>query len=244
MLDNLFDKLPYEQLEKIKFIHLLMGAVGAGLLLMGVYYFTIYSSVQEEFVALLAQKAQAEKKLKDNELLVAQTHLIAKDLATRVHNLAQVKRQMPLAQEMPQLLRRVGDSENELALQITLFEVEEGKVSDYYKEIPIRIQVRGGYWNAVGFFDKLQDLLQIVNFSELKMESRKSEKKEKAKAGKEEKGAKPVHPEANVFDKVNLFTEVKAKAFAYVDGAEDRAGEASAPPPAAPPKPAAPKEKE
>lgn len=242
MLDNLFDKLPYEQLEKIKFIHLLMGAVGAGLLLMGVYYFTIYSSVQEEFVALLAQKAQAEKKLKDNELLVAQTHSIAKDLATRVHNLAQVKRQMPLAQEMPQLLRRVGDSENELALQITVFEVEEGKVSDYYKEIPIRIQVRGGYWNAVGFFDKLQDLLQIVNFSELKMESRKNEKKEKAKAGKEEKGVKSA-PEINVFDKVSLFTEVKAKAFAYVDGAEDRAGEASAPPPAAaPPKPAPPKE--
>lgn len=242
MLDNLFDKLPYEQLEKIKFIHLLMGAVGAGLLLMGVYYFTIYSSVQEEFVALLAQKAQAEKKLKDNELLVAQTHSIAKDLAARVHNLAQVKRQMPLAQEMPQLLRRVGDSENELALQITVFEVEEGKVSDYYKEIPIRIQVRGGYWNAVGFFDKLQDLLQIVNFSELKMESRKNEKKEKAKAGKEEKGVKSA-PEINVFDKVSLFTEVKAKAFAYVDGAEDRAGEASAPPPAAaPPKPAPPKE--
>lgn len=234
MLDKLFDKLPYEQLEKIKFVHLLVGAVGTGLLLVVIYFFTIYSAGQEEFVALVIKKEQMEKRLKENELLVAQTNSVEKALTTRRHALAQVKRQMPLAKDMPQLLRKVGDSEGELALQIMAFEVEEGKVNDYYKEIPIKIQVRGGYWNAVGFFDKLQDLLQIVNFSDLRMETRK-EKKSPTR-GRGDLAAK-MSLDANAPDKVGLITEVKAKAFAYIEGAEDRAGaaSASAPAPAAPP---------
>jgi type IV pilus assembly protein PilO len=235
MLDQLFDKLPYEQLEKIKFVHLLAGAVGTGVLFIVIYFFTIYSSGQEEFVALVVKKEQVEKKLKENELLVARTSAVEKELATRGHALAQVKRQMPLANDMPQLLRKVGDSEGELALQIMAFEVEEGKVNDYYKEIPIKIQVRGGYWNAVGFFDKLQDLLQIVNFSDLKMETRKEKKS--AARGKGNLEAKQALDSMST-EKVGLITEVKAKAFAYIDGAEDRAAASAAPPPpAAAPKP-------
>lgn len=224
MLDKLFDKLPYEQLEKIKFTHLLAGAAGVGLLLVVIYIFTLYDSGREATAALVAKKATMENKLRANQSLVAQSGAISNELADYVHRLAEVKKLMPLASEMPRLLREISNTEKELTLETLQFQVEEGKVRDYYKEIPIIIQLRGGYWNAVGFFDKLQNLLQTVTFSDLKMEL----------------------PDAKNKGDGGILTRITAKTFAYIDGSENHAAPvAPAPPPApgAQPKPATPPEK-
>ncbi len=224
MLDKLFDKLPYEQLEKIKFAHLLAGAAGVGLLLVVVYIFTLYDSGREATAALTAKKATVESNLKTNQNLVARTGEISNELADYVHRLSEMKKLMPLASEMPRLLREIGNSEKELTLETLQFQVEEGKVRDYYKEIPISIQLRGGYWNAVGFFDKLQNLLPTVTFSNLKMEL----------------------PDAKNKGDGGIITRITANTFAYIDGSENQAAPvAPAPPPApgAPAKPAKPPEK-
>lgn len=266
MLDKVFDKLPYEQLEKIKFVHLLMGAAGAGLLLFLIYFFTLYSAGQEETAALLAKKAEAEKKLKTNEALVAQTGAVKRDLAILVHDLNDARRQMPTADEMPQLLRRVGDSEKDLSLNILSFKVEEGKVQDYYKEIPISINMCGKFWNSVGFFDRIQDLLQTVTFSGLRMEMAKIKEEETDSPKKGRGGEGAAKPEgakcksSSLYPKAGrgkasdaeleefkeselmsrLATKVTARIFAYVEGSEDRDPPVSpAPPP--PPVPAKPK---
>lgn len=263
MLDKVFDKLPYEQLEKIKFAHLLMGAAGVGLFLFLIYFFTLYSAGQEETTALLAKKTEMEKKLKSNEVLVAQTGAVTRDLAILVHDLNAVKRQMPAADEMPQLLRRVGDSEKDLSVNILSFKVEEGKVQDYYKEIPISINMCGKFWNSVGFFDRIQDLLQTVTFSGLKMEMAKikEEEAESPKRGKGGEGAgapksegskcktsspypragrgKASDAELEEFKESELMsrlaTKVTARIFAYVEGSEDKEPPAPPAPPAPPP---------
>ena len=266
MLDKVFYKLPYEQLEKVKFVHLLMGAAGAGLLMFLIYFFTLYSGGQEETTALLSKKAELEKKLSSNELLVSQTAAVTKELAILVHDLNEVKRQMPASDEMPQLLRRVGDSEKDLSINILSFKVEEGKVQDYYKEIPISITMCGRFWNSVGFFDRIQDLLQAVTFSKLMIEMPTAKKEEAepspAKMARGGGGGEPKsegnkcktrspYPKAGKGrasdDELEEFreselasrlaTKVTARIFAYVEGAEDKEPPAPPAPPAPPPAP-------
>lgn len=216
MLDKLFDKLPYETLEKIKFVQLLMGAVGAGALILIVYYFTLYGMSQNDSVELAKKKEAAESKLKSSEALVARTNATSRDLAAVGHNFADAIRGMPRSHEMPQLLNKINDFERELGVEILLFLIEEGRVKDFYKEVPVKILVKGDFWNAVGFLDKLQDLLRIVNVSDLKMEFKKPQAKaKKGKKGEEEESDEPP-------PRPYLLTEMTAKTYAYIEGAESK----------------------
>ena len=63
-MEKIFDKLPYDELEDIQFIHLLAGAIGIGLVLFLVYFFTLHSVSNEEYESLLKQKDRAERTLK------------------------------------------------------------------------------------------------------------------------------------------------------------------------------------
>ncbi|MBI4382973.1 MAG: type 4a pilus biogenesis protein PilO [Nitrospinae bacterium] len=216
MLDKIFDKLPYEVLEKVKFLQLLLGAAGIGLFLLAVHYFTLYSWAQDDFAALAAKKQEAEKKLKSDEELVARTGATQKDLAATFHDFANAKRGMPLLSEIPALLNKIGEFENELGVEISMFRIEEGVIGDYFKEIPIYVELRGDFWNAVGFFDKLHDLLRVISVSELKMEMPQPKAKKKAKKGEEEE-----EPQEEV-KKPTLITSIKARTYGYIDGAEDK----------------------
>lgn len=216
MLDKIFDKLPYEALEKVKFLHLLLGAAGIGFFLLAVHYFTLYSWAQDDFAALAAKKQEAEKKLKGDEELVARTGAVQKDLAATFHDFANARRGMPLLSEVPVLLNKISEFESELGVEISMFRIDEGAVGDYYKEVPIFVELRGDFWNAVGFFDKLQDLLRVINVSELKMEMPQPKAKKKKKKGDEEE-----EPEEEV-KKPTLITSLKAKTYGYIDGAENK----------------------
>jgi len=199
-MDQLFDKLPYDKLGKIKFAQLLAGAFGVGLLLYALFHFTLYSSLRDDFAALQNKKTQAENRLKTYKALIGKKSEIRAALAAAQGELAQIKSQMPRRREIVNFLKQVSEIGAALGLNILLIRSLPEEVNDFYKETPIKIDVQGGFYKTVGFLDAVQNLLHLVNLTQVEMKSSTAD------------GA----------GRSGLITSSVAVAYSYVEGAEDR----------------------
>ncbi len=209
VLEKIFDRLPYHSLENLKFVHML---IVAGVLSMGVlagYYFFVYEDKQVEYASLEQKKVSTRNKLAKYKKAVSQMDVVVKQVATLEGTLVEKKRQLPLPEEIPDLLNKLSDVAGFLGLQILNFKMGEAKDNDFYKEIPVTITFSGEYYRTAGFFDMLQSLLRLVNISDLKMEIKPAKKIKKDATGKTE-----------LQDVDRLQTSIKANTYAYIEGAE------------------------
>ena len=209
MIEKLFEQLPYEFLGKVRFFHLISASAAIGLLLFAAYFFTLYQDSQTELARLQAQRTQTAQKLANYKRLVAQKDSISKNLARVTGRLDALKQQLPREKDMPRLLKEVSGfgSERE-TFDVIRFQLENGKVVDFYKEIPVAIQMRGTFWDTMDFLDKMQNRLQLVNFSDLRMNLQTV-----TSAGGNGESA---------LQQNALFTTITANTYAYIEGSEKK----------------------
>jgi len=209
MIEKLFERLPYEVLEKVRFIHLLSASAAIGFLFFTGYYFTLYQDSQTELAKLQTQRTQTAQKLANYKKLVAQKDPIAKNLARMTGRLDALKQQLPREKDMPGLLKEVSGFGSERAtFDLIRFQLAEGRVEDFYKEIPVAIQIRGSFWDTLDFLDKMQNRLQLVNFSNLRMNLQA----DTLSGGKDESGVQ----------RHVLLTSFTANTYAYIEGSEKK----------------------
>jgi type IV pilus assembly protein PilO len=208
-MDKFFDKLPYDTLEDIKFLHLLAGAVGIGLIIIAAYYFTLFSATNTELTGLVKKKETAERTLKRHKAIVKKGDLTEKDLARVSGQLAAYKKQMPIADDLPRLLKKVSGFGANRKIELLNFELSEGSVKDFYKEIPLQIRMRGDLWSTLDFFEYMQNLLQLVSFENLSLETLQ---------------VPVVGPKGPTGENAFLLqTVMTAKTFSFIEGSEERA---------------------
>lgn len=89
--------------------------------------------------------------------------------------LSELKAQLPAEQEVSDLLRQVSDRGIQSGLDFKLWKPGARKPdpSGLYVEIPVDVEVAGGYHSVATFLDKVSKLARIVNVSELKMQGAK-----------------------------------------------------------------------
>ena len=75
--------------------------------------------------------------------------------------------QLPDSREIPELLSNVSTKARESGLEIVLFLPRPENRRDFYAEIPVDIVVRGGFYNAVSFFDEVGKLNRLVNIDNI-----------------------------------------------------------------------------
>jgi type IV pilus assembly protein PilO len=215
MIEKLFEQLPYEFLEKVKCVHLVLAGLGVGLLLITAYFFTLYSDTQAELGMLQKQRTQMAQKLTSHKQLVAQKEFIAQNLAHTTGRLDALKRQLPRERDMPGLLKEVsGFGSGRVTFDITKFQLERGKMGDFYKEIPVAITLRGSFWDTLDFLDKMQSRLQLVSFSDLEMDL-----KIERSAGSQGESAVVRHP---------VTTKIIANTYAYIEESENKIAQVAA----------------
>jgi type IV pilus assembly protein PilO len=172
-MNKLFDKLPYDALEDIKLLHLLGVVVGIGLAIIITYYFTLFSATNIELNGLIKKKETAERALKRHRVIVGKGDLTEKNLARISGKLNAYKKQMPVADDLHRLLKKVSGFGENRKIDLLNFELSEGSVKDFYKEIPLKIRMRGDLWSTLDFFEYMQNLLQLVSFEGLSLETLK-----------------------------------------------------------------------
>jgi len=206
MMDKIFDKLPYDSMANVKFIHMVVVALVIAGIVLGCYNFLLYDSMKQEYAALEQKKVDMENKLVRYQSEVAQKEALTKQVATLAGTLVERKRQLPLPEEIPTLLNKMADVAEFLGLRILEFKMGDAADNEFYKEIPMTISLMGDFYRTAGFFDTMQSLLRLVNVSDLKMEMSPFKQVSKGEDG-----------ERIVDDVDKLKTSIEAKTYAYIE---------------------------
>nr|NIS38475.1 type 4a pilus biogenesis protein PilO [Candidatus Saccharibacteria bacterium]NIV99211.1 type 4a pilus biogenesis protein PilO [Candidatus Saccharibacteria bacterium] len=78
-------------------------------------------------------------------------------------------RALPEKEEIPSLLTSISRSGQDVGLEFLLFEPKSEVRKEFYAEIPVAMQVKGGYHDLAVFFDKVARLSRIVNIKNIEM---------------------------------------------------------------------------
>ena len=166
-MDRIFNKLPYDTLEGAGPAKIFAAAVGISLVFFILAFFTLISTINTELETVKRKIVDTQYTLEKYFKVVASKDEVVKNLSLRSGELSMQKKQLPSQQALNKILvkiTRLGEKRN---VDIVSFKVAEGKVQDFYKEIPMHFRFRGGLWETMDMFATLQNMLQIVNIKNM-----------------------------------------------------------------------------
>ena len=146
---------------------------GSLILLSALYYSYLYGP-QSEAIAKLAESVESsrnEKNIKQQK--AGNVKKLQQELQEMESKLKIEVAQLPDRKEIPELLSNLSTKAREAGLEILLFRPRAENLQEFYAEIPVDIVVRGGFHNAVAFFDEVGKLSRIVNINNIEFRNPK-----------------------------------------------------------------------
>lgn len=163
-MDSFISKI--ENLSKIQRILIFSGVF---VLIIAIFVYVLFKPKLEKISSLSNELDTLEKKL-----VVAKKN--AEDLETFQAKMKEAELQfktamkaLPEKEEIPSLLTSISRSGQDVGLEFLLFEPKTEVRKDFYAEIPVAMQVKGGYHDLAMFFDKVARLSRIVNIKNIAM---------------------------------------------------------------------------
>jgi type IV pilus assembly protein PilO len=141
------------------------------LLILGYFYLYLPS---DEKLAKLAEEVESVRSDRDKKrALSANLPKLQKELQEWDAKLKAAVAQLPDRKEIPDLLSSLSTKAREAGLEILLFRPRAENFQEFYAEIPVDIVVRGGFFNAVTFFDEVGKLSRLVNIDNIDLKNPK-----------------------------------------------------------------------
>ena len=156
------NKLPRKQK-----IGLLAGLV---VVMLGLYWYLFFQAKQQELGTESEKLVQLQNKLAENRTLAADLPRFKAELARLNGELNQALRQLPNGKELPVLLTDITTLGKNAGLEFRSFIPQPEVDREFYAEVPINIELVGGYHELASFFDELARLDRIVNVSNFGIE--------------------------------------------------------------------------
>lgn len=217
-LNKLLDKIPYGTFLAFKPAHFMGMAAGVAAVIFIAMFFLIFSPNADEKGALVKKLAETEQTLETYLAEGATKEAKTKEVAALLGTLLEKKRQLPLANEISQLIQKIADIGDFLGLDIVAFKQSPATNKNFYKAIPVSVTISGNYYKTAGFFDSLQNLLRVVNVKSFKMDMQPAINIIINEEGEVEQEAVDV-----------LQTIIQADTFAYIEGSEENFESTEAP---------------
>jgi len=132
-------------------------------------YFLVLSPLEIKVNALHAQRSTVQRELLDARAAAADLARVRLEIAALQARLDTMKERLPGEKDLPPLFRTVTDAAYQAGLQVSLFQPKEGRIHDYYVEIPITLAAEGGYHQLGDFFERVAGFPRVVTVQEMKM---------------------------------------------------------------------------
>jgi type IV pilus assembly protein PilO len=119
-----------------------------------------------------AENLGLQAKIRENDAKIRQLDALRAEVKSLQDRLRILTEQLPPESEVSGLLRQVQGLVNKAGLSLKLWRPERRRAhpSGLYEEIPITLQLTGGYHNVALFFDSVGRLTRIVNMLNVKMD--------------------------------------------------------------------------
>ncbi len=144
------------------------------IILLSALYFSFVHEPRSDAIAKLidgVEIARNEKALKQQK--ASNLPKLQKDLQEWNVRLKEAVAQLPDSKEIPELLSNISTKAREAGLEIVLFRPRAENFREFYAEIPVDIVVRGGFYNAVTFFDEVGKFNRLVNIDNIDLKNPK-----------------------------------------------------------------------
>ncbi|HEY6364960.1 MAG TPA: type 4a pilus biogenesis protein PilO [Candidatus Binatia bacterium] len=149
----------------------ILGGVILFLLILG--YFYVYLPGDDKLVRLAEELGTVKADRDKKRALSANLLKLQKELQEWDSKLKLAVAQLPDRKEIPDLLSSLSTKARESGLEILLFRPRAENFQEFYAEIPVDIVVRGGFFNAVTFFDEVGKLNRLVNIDNIDLKNPK-----------------------------------------------------------------------
>ncbi|UCF73646.1 MAG: type 4a pilus biogenesis protein PilO [Deltaproteobacteria bacterium] len=158
-VDAYFDKI-----SKLSMTHRVLIFAATVVVLVGLFIVLIYMPKTDEIAVVESELSTLDKKITDAKFAKRDLQKLEMELAAAQDELTLALRLLPTTSEIPSLLKSITKLGNDSNLEFLLFSPEkEVTKEELYVEIPVSIEVRGGYHDVAMFFDKIGKLDRIVN---------------------------------------------------------------------------------
>jgi type IV pilus assembly protein PilO len=164
LLNAILERTPGQKIAILATIIILLSAL----------YFSFLFQPRSDAIAKLVdgvEIARNEKAIKQRK--AANLPKLQKDLQEWSVKLKEAVAQLPDSKEIPELLTNISTKAREAGLEILLFRPRAENFRDFYAEIPVDIVVRGGFYNAVTFFEEVGKLNRLVNIDNIDLKNPK-----------------------------------------------------------------------
>ena len=141
------------------------------LLILG--YFYVYLPSDDKLAKLAEEVGSVTADRDKKRALSANLPKLQKELQEWDSKLKTAVAQLPDRKEIPDLLSSLSTKARESGLEILLFRPRAENFQEFYAEIPVDIVVRGGFFNAVTFFDEVGKLNRLVNIDNIDLKNSK-----------------------------------------------------------------------
>ena len=146
---------------------------GLVIFLLIIGYFYIYLPGDDKITKLAEEITGVRGDRDRKKALAANLPKLQKELQEWDAKLRAAVAQLPDRKEIPDLLSSLSTKAREAGLEILLFRPRAENFQEFYAEIPVDIVVRGGFFNAVTFFDEVGKLNRLVNIDNIDLKNPK-----------------------------------------------------------------------
>jgi len=144
-------------------------------IIIGSFVYFIFLPGKDQVDALGNSVANLNREIMTNEVKLRRLDQLKIENAQLQAQLNELRAQLPAEAEVSGLLKQISDLSIESGLSVKLWKPGDRKKdpSGLYTEIPVSVEVAGGYHSLGIFFDKVSELPRIVNITGLDMDSAK-----------------------------------------------------------------------
>ena len=158
-----------EKLERLPTPVKLGVLAGLALVVVALYWFTLYGSQRTQLKGLEAQLTTVESQISEAKAMASNLKSFQEEQERLHAELDAALRQLPNSSELPVLLTNINSLGKKSGLEIKTFrpmrEIDRG----FFAEVPIELEFYGAYHDVGVFFDRISRLSRIVNVTELDM---------------------------------------------------------------------------
>jgi type IV pilus assembly protein PilO len=146
---------------------------GLVVFLLVIGYFYVYLPGDDQVTKLAEEITGVRADRDKKKALSANLPKLQKELQEWDAKLKAAVAQLPDRKEIPDLLSSLSTKARDAGLEILLFRPRAENFQEFYAEIPVDIVVRGGFFNAVTFFDEVGKLNRLVNIDNIDLKNPK-----------------------------------------------------------------------
>lgn len=125
-------------------------------------YFLMVSDLEIQLQSVVQQETSLKKSFEDKSEQAANLEAYRQQMVEMEQSMAALVAQLPSDTEVPGLLEDIDDKGAGSGLSIGSIKLEPEKAAEFYIELPIKIEVQGGYHDFGAFVSGIASMPRIV----------------------------------------------------------------------------------